>query len=432
MKLAIEVPNTYHREIFGRLFESAELERLASEIQSGRRVVVVSGLAGSARALVLTALEKKLARRIVFVARSNREVEEFHSDVDFFFCALNGAIASDQSVLMIPAVEADPYDGTSPHAEVLEQRALALYRATRGEARILLTSVGALAERTISPDALKASSITLRAGEEMPPELIVDLLIAAGYVREEPVGAVGEFSLRGGILDVFSPAHDAPHRIEFFGDAVESIREFNPDSQRSVGRATQLNLVPMRELAVRREEFMSWAESAEAHWSDARFRRDLRARLAHAERGEPFPGWEYLIPLKRPLTASPFDYFKDAVLVIDEPVEIEKRASDLYQYLGERFAQADDAGELSLPPDKLFLSVEELRARFEAATRIELRLLGRDAAATDEQFRIQSLTIPENRLETGSVRQSDSASNEERAEPASKRNEGRAEPSPLA
>jgi transcription-repair coupling factor (superfamily II helicase) len=432
--LAIDVAKTFYLEIFDRLFESGEIERLGFEINAGRRAVVLSGLAGSARALVLTALEKKLARRVVFVARSNREVEEFQSDVDFFYCALNGVTTSESSVLTIPAVEADPYDGTSPHAEVLEQRALALFRATRGEARIVLTSLGALAERTISPDMLKASSITLGAGEEMPPELIVDLLIAAGYVREEPVGAVGEFSLRGGILDVFSPAHDAPHRIEFFGDTVESIREFDPDTQRSVGRVAQSNLVPMRELAVRREEFMSWAESAETHWSDDRFRRDLRARLAHAERGEPFPGWEYLIPLTRPLTASPFDYFKDAVLVIDEPIEIEKRASDLYQYLGERFAQADDAGELSLPPDKLFLSVEELGDRFEGATRIELRLLGRDAAATDEQFRIQALMMPERRLEAGSAReeagsalQSGSAFNEERPEADSIRNEERPE-----
>jgi len=385
--LAINLTSlTSHAEIFGRLFESSEFEQLASEIKAGRRVVVVSGLAGSARALILAALEKKLARRIIFVARSNREVEDFQPDVDFFYCALNGVSASDQSVLTIPAVEADPYDGTSPHAEVLEQRALALYRATRGDARILLTSIGALAERTISPDLLRASSITLRVGEEMPPELIVDLLIAAGYVRQEPVGAVGEFSLRGGILDVFSPAHDTPHRIEFFGDAVESIREFDPDTQRSVGRASESIIVPMRELSVRREEFMSWAESAERHWEDDKFRRDLRARLAHAERGEPFPGWEYLIPLTRPLTSSAFDYFKDAVLVIDEPVEIEKRASDLYRYLSNRFSLADDAGELALPPEKLFLSVDELRARFEAATRVELRLLGRDAAATDAQF----------------------------------------------
>jgi transcription-repair coupling factor (superfamily II helicase) len=386
---------TYHAEIFGSLFQSGELEQLAAEIKAGRRVVVVSGLAGSARALVLAALEKKLARRVVFVARSNREVEEFQADVSFFYCALNGLNTSEARVLTIPAVEADPYDGTSPHLEVLEQRALALYRATRGEARIVLTSVGALAERTISPDLLRASSIALRVGEEMPLELIVDLLIAAGYVRQEPVGAVGEFSLRGGILDVFSPAHDAPHRIEFFGDAVESIREFDPDTQRSVGRASESTLVPMRELSVRREEFMSWADVAERHWEDDRFRRDLRARVAHAERGESFPGWEYLIPLMRPLTSSAFDYFKDAVLVIDEPVEIEKRASDLYRYLADRFALADDAGELSLPPDKLFLTVEELRARFEAATRFEFRLLGRDAAATDQSFRIDSLTLGE-------------------------------------
>ncbi|HEY3135910.1 MAG TPA: transcription-repair coupling factor [Blastocatellia bacterium] len=391
--MAIDAFKTFHAEVFEELYKSSELERLTSEVKSGRRTMVLSGLAGSARALVLVALEKKLARRVVFVARSNREVEEFQSDVDFFFCALNGADTSEQSVLAIPAVEADPYDGTSPHAEVFEQRALSLYRATRGEARILLASVSALAQRTISPDLLLASSISLRIGEQMPPELIVDLLTAAGYVREEPVGAVGEFSLRGGILDVFSPAHESPHRIEFFGDEVESIREFDPDTQRSVGRATESIIVPMRELSVRREEFMSWAEAAARHWSDERFRRDLRSRLGHAERGEAFPGWEYLLPLTRGLTASAFDYFKDAVIVIDEPVAIEKRASDLYRYLEERFAQADDAGELSLPPAKLFLTAEELRARFESATRVELRVLGRDAAATDEQFRIESLML---------------------------------------
>jgi transcription-repair coupling factor (superfamily II helicase) len=228
----------------------------------------------------------------------------------------------------------------------------------------------------------------------MPPELIVDLLIASGYVREEPVGAVGEFSLRGGILDVFSPAHDSPHRIEFFGDTVDSIREFDSDTQRSTARAQETLIVPMRELAVRREEFMQWGESAREHWADDRFRRDLKARLAHAERGEPFPGWEYLVPLTRPVTSSAFDYFKDAVLVIDEPVEIEKRAADLFNYLSDRFFQADDAGELSLPPDKLFLTADELRARFDSMSRIELRLLGRAAARTDEQFRIDSLTLP--------------------------------------
>src|SRR5215216_3111232 len=362
--MAINVPpETYYSEIFGRLFQSDELEQLAREITAGRRAVVVSGLAGSARALVLAALQKKINRRIIFVTRSNSEVEEFQSDIEFFYCALNGLNTCETSVLAIPALETDPYDGTSPHAEVLEQRALALYRAASGDARILLTSIGALAERTISPDRLKASGVSLRVGEDMPPELIVDLLIASGYVREEPVGAVGEFSLRGGILDVFSPAHDAPHRIEFFGDTVDSIREFDADTQRSVGRVSETLIVPMRELSVRREEFMAWADEARRRWDDERFRRDLRSRLAHAERGEPFPGWEYLVPLTRQLSSSAFDYLKDAVLVIDEPAEIEKPASELYAYLADRFSEADDAGELSLPPEKLFLTADELRAK---------------------------------------------------------------------
>ncbi|HXG92602.1 MAG TPA: transcription-repair coupling factor [Blastocatellia bacterium] len=391
--MTTNVPPQTYTEIFGQLFQSVELEQLAREINSGRRAVVVSGLAGSARALVVAALEKKINRPIVFVARSNREVEEFQPDVEFFYCALNGVNTCEAAVLAVPALETDPYDGTSPHAEVLEQRALAFYRAARGDARILLTSLSALAERTVSPDSLRSSALALRVGEEMPLELIVDLLIASGYVREEPVGAVGEFSLRGGILDVFSPAHDAPHRIEFFGDTVDSIREFDADTQRSVGRAEETIIAPMRELSVRREEFMQWAEAAERHWTDERFRRDLRARLAHAERGEPFPGWEYLLPLTRPLTASAFDYFKDAVLVIDEPSSIEKRAAELLSYLADRHFQADDAGELALPPDKLFLTADELRARFDSFARVELRLLGRAAAVTDEQFRIESLTL---------------------------------------
>ncbi|HSO74709.1 MAG TPA: hypothetical protein VLU47_07715, partial [Blastocatellia bacterium] len=288
--------------VFDRLLESAEVERLASDIAAGERTVIVSGLAGGAISLILAAIEKKTGRRVVLVTRSNREVEEFLPEVEFFASALGGA--NSPGVLTIPAFEADPYDGTSPHAEALEQRALALHRAATGEARILLTSISALAERTVAPGALHSSGITLRTGEDMPPELIVDLLIAGGYVRQEPVGAVGEFSLRGGILDVFSPAHDAPHRVEFFGDTVESIREFDPETQRSVNRVSETIIVAMRELSVRREEFMQWANAAEQRWTEERFRRDLRARLAHAERGEPFPGWEYLIPLTRPLNSS--------------------------------------------------------------------------------------------------------------------------------
>ncbi|MEW6213043.1 MAG: transcription-repair coupling factor [Acidobacteriota bacterium] len=384
--------------IFHRLMESSEMKLLASLVTTHKRVVV-SGLSGSARALALAALEKKTSRRVVFVARSNSEVEEIHSDVEFFYCAMNGLDSCASEVVTLPALETDPYDGTSPHAEVLEQRALALYGAAKGDARIILTSIGALAERTASPDALKTAGLILRAGDDMPLELIVDMLIADGYVRQEPVGAVGEFSLRGGILDIYSPAHLAPHRLEFFGDTVESIREFDPDSQRSTGRVEESVIVPMREVAVRREEFLQWAEAAKKRWGVDRFRRDLRERLAHAERGEAFEGWEFLLPLTRPLRSSAMDYFRDALLAIDEPAEIEKRASELYRNLAARYHQADEEGALSLPPDELFLSADELRAKLDQSRRVEFRLLGREAAATDEQFDIEGVTLTESQTQ---------------------------------
>jgi transcription-repair coupling factor (superfamily II helicase) len=403
-----EVGSTH---LLAKLMAGHEMERLASVIGKPNlsrvprgRTAVVSGLAGSARGLFLAALGKKTGRTILYVGRSNREIEDFRSDIEFFHSALNPG-NSEQSlaapVMMVPASEGDPYDGASPHAEILEQRALALYAASAAPAhdgpgsQIFLTSLRALAERTASPQSLRASGISLKVGDEMPLELIVDMLISTGYVREEPVAAVGDFSMRGGILDVFSPAHDMPHRIEFFGDAVESIREFDIDTQRSTGRATESVIAPMREVAVRREEFMEWAKAAGERWSDEVFRRDLRLRLAHAERGEPFPGWEYLLPLTRPDNASVLDYFKDAILVIDEPSDIEKSARELFEYLATRFAQASDAGELALEPERLYFACDELRNRFETLDRVELRLLGRAAAATDEQFRIESLALPE-------------------------------------
>ena len=390
----IELPSA----LFGRLLQSDEISSLVSLLESGSRTVVLSGLAGSARALIVAALASRLRRFLVFVTSSNRAVDEFQSDLAFF----NSAALPDSSsqILVVPAAEGDPYDGTSPHAEVLEQRALTLYRLAKqkdsANARgIVLTSLRSLAQRTMSPKSLLASGIELKTGEDMPLELVVDLLLASGYVRREPVSSLGEFSVRGGILDVFSPAQENPHRLEFFGDTVDSIREFDPDTQRSISRATSSTIAPMRELAVKREDLIAWADSARKRWSDERYRRDLYLRVSHAERGEMFPGWEYLVPTSRQLDSSALDYFRNATFVIDEPVDIERAAIELYSYLGERHSQADDAGELVLPPESLFLTADELRSRLTSTQRVELRLIGKAAAVVDEQFRIESLALPE-------------------------------------
>jgi transcription-repair coupling factor (superfamily II helicase) len=149
---------------------------------------------------------------------------------------------------------------------------------------------------------------------------LVAKLIACGYVREDPVGAVGEFSIRGGILDVWPPGQSLPARIEFFGDTVDSIREFDPESQLSTTQLAEIEVAPMRELVVTANDFREWSTAARRRWREDRFARSLRDRTVFADEGESFPGWEWLISLAQEKPESVFGYFKDAVLIIDEPV----------------------------------------------------------------------------------------------------------------
>ena len=220
-------------------------------------------------------------------------------------------------------------------------------------------------------------------------------------MREDPVGAVGEFSIRGGILDVWPPGRAAPVRIEFFGDTVDSIREFDPETQLSTTQLGDVEIPPMRELAVRAQDFREWAIRARHRWSDQRFGRSLQDRTAFAEEGEDFPGWEWLISLGDQPTASAFDYLRDAVLVIDEPIAVENFLLNAFQTLADRYAENDAADDLGLQPGELYLSDEELRSNIDALSRIEFRALGRTAAKIDEEL---ALDAEEPKVSLGRVR----------------------------
>src|SRR5258708_26608631 len=139
--------------------------------------------------------------------------------------------------------------------------------------------------------------------KDFPPDELIDGLVAAGYVREEPLGNVGQFSMRGGIVDVWSPSADAPVRMEFFGDTADSIREFDPETQLSTRQLTEVSFAPMREFAATPQDLRAWAKLASKRFSDPRFARTLKDRTDFAEEGETFAGWEFMFPLTNPLSA---------------------------------------------------------------------------------------------------------------------------------
>jgi len=371
------------------------------QIKRGERVISISGLvAGPARALALAALQRETGKQFALVVPAQRDLESWERDVTFWYCALRGISECGAAVAALTASESDPYAGGSPHAQTLEKRALALWRLARRAnvppaihaqpTDFLLLTSRALARRTIAPAQILQAGAVVRRDEDHTPEELVGRLLASGYVREDPVGTIGEFSMRGGILDVWPPGRDAPVRLEFFGDTVDSIREFDPETQLSTTQLAQAEIAPMRELLITARDFREWSAHARERWSDERFARSLRDRTVFADEGEDFPGWEWLISIIREDSASIFDYLKDAVLMIDEPVAVEDFLANAFQTLEERYTEIDRADDLGLRPDELYLTAGELRSQIDARQRVEMRALGRTAARIDQEIALDA------------------------------------------
>ena len=373
------------------VIDSAECRRVTDEIKRGARMISISGLvAGPAKALVLTALQRETGKQFAVVTQAQRDLESWERDLGFWYCTLHGVDECESTIAVLPASETDPYAGVSPHAETLEKRALALWRLARRRQSFVLLTSRAMARRTPGPQEILRLGAVIGRDEDHSPEELVEKLLACGYVREDPVRGVGEFSIRGGILDVWPPGTDTPARIEFFGDTVDSIRSFDQETQLSTAQLAELEIAPMREFAVTARDFREWSTKARERWHDERFARSLHDRTVCADEGESFPGWEWLLPLVRENSASALDYFKATVLVIDEPATIESYLAGAFQTLAERYAETDAADDLGIAPHELYLTAEELHARIDALPRIELRALGRTAAKIDEEIALEA------------------------------------------
>ena len=365
-----------------------ELKELQRAIDRGDRIIALDGLTSvAAKSYVLSRLSAK-GKTIVVVTDTNASLDDWESDLRFWIGSRSdGAPQADESaVVCLPSFETDVYSGSSPHAETMERRALSLWQISRNAPVFLLLSARSLIGRTIAPSELASLGATLRVDEDHSPDDLVERLAAAGYVREDPIGNIGQFSVRGGILDVWSPDADSPVRIEFFGDTVDSIRVFDPETQLSTERLKETSIAPMREFAAVEKDFRDWAFFARDRFGEDSFARSLRDKTDFADEGESFSGWEFLMPLVKPINASVFDYIKDAVFVVDEPVIVENTLAAIYDNLKRRFASLSETGEIGLPPSALFLDAPALSDQFAKNRRIELRALGKTAAATDEDF----------------------------------------------
>jgi len=378
-----------------------ETARLTEEIKRGTRVISLSGLTSiPAKAFVLSELKRETDKTLVVVTDSNKDSETWECDLNFWQNSIQNSkfkiqnskaneseiLNPESEILNLPSTESDIYSGVSPHAETLEKRALALWNLTVQKPDFLILSVKSLITKTLAPAEIKNLGAHLKRDEDFAPETLIEKLVACGYVREEPLKNIGEFSVRGGIIDVWSPDAEMPVRIEFFGDTVDSIREFDAETQLSTEQLKATSIAPMREFSATAKDFKDWTFFARERFEDEKFARALKDRTQFAKEGEDFSGWEFLFPLVNPRSSSVFDFLENYVLIFDEPSMIEQTLSTFYEKVDNHFAEITEAGEIGLEPRELFLNGEELRGKFEKKQRVELRALGRTAAQVDEEF----------------------------------------------
>jgi transcription-repair coupling factor (superfamily II helicase) len=297
----------------------------------------VSGLTPSAKALDVAAGAHALPHGVVlYVVPSDADLDEAVADVCFFLAALEGLStdAADRAVLPFPSHEVDPYRGLAPHIGVTSARARVLHAMATGAARIVIASAAALLPRVSRPERLLGASIELKPGQDVSPTDLAELLVDAGFTREDPADEHGEFAIRGGILDVFPAGESQPVRLEFIGDTIESLRQYDASTQRSIETIDQISIVPLR---------------------------DVLTRSASAGPGDMDRG------------ATLFDYLSRARahrIFVSERDEVDTHALKLVEQVQHSFDEANGRGEKVPAPDMLLNDWASIDGRLSRGTNL--------------------------------------------------------------
>ncbi len=294
--------------LFFGLSHGSSFKALASRLASRDHfgTLRLSGLTLTAKAVYAALLHKETRRPLVIVTDGNKQAEALYPTLRTF-CDLFDA---GTTPLMLPAIDTLPGQNMSPHAEILSSRAATLDKLAHGLGGIVVLPVTAAMTRLEPPEYYRQLTLTLKIGDEIGLDDLISHLESIGYSRRDPVEMVGEYSVRGGIMDVYPSDQSQPVRIEFFGDEIEEIRRFDPETQRSIHKLKECVLQPFTEFQRSRELLARLAD----HMRDLGIRgRDLPVG------GEPFPGWELMTALFRPREGTILDFFDRPLLVIDEP-----------------------------------------------------------------------------------------------------------------
>jgi transcription-repair coupling factor (superfamily II helicase) len=323
--------------------------------------LTVAGVPEGAHGLVVADLARAhfartgAVKRMVAVCRDAERMNALTAGLQFF--------APDLPVLTFPAWDCLPFDRVSPIAEVTARRMTTLTKlaANADGATLVLTTVNAILQRTPPKEFVERASLFLKPNRNIAFDSVVTWLEENGYGRASTVRDAGEYAIRGGIIDLFAPGGAGAVRLDFFGDSIETIRRFDPETQRSTETLSSLELISNSEFKLSPESISNFRKEYTSIFG-GNTRDDALYEAVSA--GRRYPGMEHWLPLFHERLATLFDFLPDAPLVLEPLAEeaVNERRAQIEDYYGAR-KEAFDAGQpplyKPLPPDRLYLAEKE-------------------------------------------------------------------------
>ncbi len=342
---------------------STSFARLVSELSLGAIAppARISGVMGPARSLMQAELAKSRGGPTLVVVPDERRLTPAVSDLEAFFGALDVA----RNVLPFEAFALDPYRGLSPHLDVVSARVRALVALARHENVVVVATAAALLYRTVRPELLVRGVRRLATGDSFDPGELERYLVAFGFRHEDPVTTPGDFTRRGGILDIFPPGRSAPVRLEFVGDDLEEIRAFDPQTQRTTETIPDVELQPANE----------WP-AAETETETEDFEHVALLKIVDLLGSA---GMGSVLPRHDDFQASLFDYLEAGLLIVDEPAEVLRAAEIEWERVLASYGDAEDVRRYA-EPSRLLMDLSSLRDVIDerAISLQEMGLLGEE------------------------------------------------------
>lgn len=331
------------------LKETEKFKRLLQALKQGEKDLEVTGLVEPSKPYFLFTLARELNKRIVFIQPCSSSLSRTEEQCQFFLSQLSTMI----STATLPSLSENPYQEFFPPLDAVSSRMKFFYSLRHRLPSLVLTNLFGLLKPFPHPQNLERLFLSLQPGADGGRDQILMRLEEFGYSKEDLVNSAGEYAYRGSIVDVFSPWQVIPYRIEFSGDEIHSIREFEPSSQRSISKIQHLIIPSLRELPSSPQFLAEWKRLAQDRQGVTSLK-DAKEKIARLEQKDIFPSFFYLSLLHKEQFVPFQDYLKDYLFIIDAYEEVEKEWEEMYKDLQDQYAEQVRERKFCLSPEEIY------------------------------------------------------------------------------